>query len=220
MSPSAVARRAAALGISLAALTDHNSAMNAPAFASACLREGITPVFGIEVTTREETHVLALFETPEQALRLGEILYAVLPSIRNDPVKFGDQVYVNENEEILGEVDKYLVSAADLSLDETAGLIGSLEGLFIPAHVDRPSFSLSSQLGFVPDMEYSALEITSWPCTVNTSSYPVVSNSDAHYPEGIGGRLTLFDGEAPTFRVFRDALRSGRAYSSLRLAGA
>ena len=63
MSPRVIARRAAQEGLAAAALTDHNSALNAPAFASACVREGIVPVFGIEVTTMEEAHVLALFGT-------------------------------------------------------------------------------------------------------------------------------------------------------------
>ncbi len=211
MSPREIARSAAAAGLDLAALTDHNSALNAPAFAAACGAEGITPVFGIEVTTREEVHVLALFETPDAALELGGIIYAALPPVMNDPEKFGDQVYVNADEEILGEVDKFLVSAADISLDDLAGLVRGLSGLFIPAHIDRPSFSLSSQLGFIPRMEYSALEITSRPCPVDTASYQVVANSDAHYPDGIGLRRTVFDGPGPTFAAYRQALADGAA---------
>lgn len=210
MSPALIARRAASLGIALAGLTDHNSAMNAPAFAVACAREGVRPVFGVEVTTLEEVHVLALFETPEQALEFGKFLYERLPPVMNDPARLGDQVYVNDREEILGEVDKYLVNAVDLSLDETAAAVADREGLFIPAHIDRPVFSLSSQLGFIPEMPYSALEITERPCLMNTGAYPLVANSDAHYPEAVGGRVTRFEGASPDFRTFREALLSGK----------
>ncbi len=224
MSPREIARRARAAGLDMAAVTDHNSALNAPAFAAACAGEGITPVFGIEVTTREEVHVLALFEKPDEALELGRIIYAALPPIMNDPEKFGDQVYVDLDENIIGEVDKFLVSAADISLDELAEYIRGLNGLFIPAHVDRPSFSLSSQLGFIPPMAYSALEVTASPPSVDTGACVLVANSDAHHPDGVGRRRTFFSapglapgttpgrgpGPRPGFADYRRALLEGR----------
>ncbi len=215
MSPSLVARKAASLGLAIAALTDHNSALNAPAFAAACAKEGVVPVFGIEVTTREELHVLAIFETEEQALELGKTLYGLLPPIANDPVRFGDQVYVDEDETILGEVDRYLVNAADLSLDDASELILSAGGLFIPAHVDRPAFSISSQLGFLPDMRYSAIEVTSWPCLMNPGSVPMISSSDAHYPDAIGSRFVRFEADDASFASLKRALESGRVVPSI-----
>jgi len=215
MSPSLIARRAASLGLAIAALTDHNSALNAPAFAAACAKEGVVPVFGIEVTTREELHVLALFETEEQALELGKTLYGLLPPIANDPARFGDQVYVDEDETILGEVDRYLVNAADISLDVAAELILSVGGLFIPAHVDRPAFSISSQLGFLPDMRYSAIEVTSWPCLMNPGSVPMISSSDAHYPDAIGSRFVRFEADDASFASLKRAIESGRVVPSI-----
>lgn len=210
MSPREIVRRARAAGLDMVAVTDHNSALNAPAFAAACAEVGITPVFGIEVTTQEEVHVLALFEEAEQALELGRLIYDALPPIMNDPDRFGDQVYVDEEENILGEVDKLLISAAEISLDELAVCIAELDGLFIPAHVDRPAFSLSSQLGFVPPMDYDALEVTALPPAVDTGSYFLVANSDAHYPEGVGLRRSVFSGPAPSFAAYRQALKEGR----------
>lgn len=207
LSPRRIAEKAVSIGLSLVALTDHNTALNCPAFEVACRREHIEAVFGIEVTTAEEIHVLALFETVEQALRLGELLYEALPPVRHDPERQGDQVYVNDAEEILGEVDKYLIAGVSFSLEETCNIIYELEGLFIPAHIERPSFSLLSQLGILPEMDYSALEITQWPCSIHTGTVPLISNSDAHMIELIGSRFTLFRGENPSFRSFRKALQ-------------
>ncbi|MFQ3620264.1 MAG: PHP domain-containing protein, partial [Spirochaetales bacterium] len=164
MSPRRIAQVAARLGLHLVALTDHNSALNCPAFADACVKEKITALFGIEVTTSEEIHVLALFETVEQALELGQRIYNSLPKIPYNPERHGDQVYVNEAEEILGEVGTYLGVGSSFSLEELGSLIANLEGLFIPAHIDRPSNSLLSQLGRIPELAYSALEITRLPC--------------------------------------------------------
>ena len=141
MSPRAIVGLCAERGVRLAALTDHNSALNCPAFDAAAREAGIAALFGVEAQSREECHVLCLFPTPELALALGEELYALMPPVLNVPEKTGDQVYVDENEDIAGEVEKYLVTSADLGLEELAARAISLGGIVIPAHVDRPSFS-------------------------------------------------------------------------------
>lgn len=158
-SPAAIAAAARSRGIDLVALTDHNSALNCPAFAENCRRAGLSAVFGMEATSAEEAHCLCLFESPGAALDFGELLYRRLAPIPNDPERWGDQVQVNADEEIEGEVELLLVGATDLPLDELCSLVHARGGLFIPAHVDRAAFSLMSQLGFAPAMDYDALEI-------------------------------------------------------------
>ncbi len=210
MSPAAIAERAAALGLHAAAMTDHNSALNCRAFNKCCLKHNILPVFGIEVTSLEESHILCLFKTVEQAETLGEIIYKKLANITNDPQKFGDQVYVDEDENILGEIEKYLVSACELSLDDLHGIVKELDGMFIPAHIDRISFSIPSQLGFLPPMDYSALETVQKPCPVETGSNTLIRNSDAHYLDNIGCRYTEYEVESLSFEHIRDAIIANR----------
>ena len=198
MSPRAIAGLCAERGVRLAALTDHNSALNCPAFDAAAREAGIAALFGVEAQSREECHVLCLFPTPELALALGEELYALMPPVMNVPEKTGDQVYVDENEDIAGEVDKYLVTSADLGLEELASRAIALGGVVIPAHVDRPSFSLTSQLGFVPDGPWDALEVVRLDAldgrpAVDTKGYPLVTSSDAHFPEHVARRAFDLD---------------------------
>jgi hypothetical protein len=157
-SPSLIAATARERGLDLIALTDHNSALNTPAFAVGCEREGIAAVFGMEATCAEEAHCLCLFASVEAALEFGSLLYERLVTVHNVPERWGDQVYVNADDEIEGEVEKLLISATDLALDEMERLVHGRGGLFIPAHVDRSAFSLMSQLGFVPPGNYDALE--------------------------------------------------------------
>ena len=215
MSPSLIARRSAALGLDLIALTDHNSALNAPAFAEACRREGLAALFGLEVCTREEAHVLAIFAAPEAALALGEKLYALLPAAANDPERLGDQVYVNEREEILGTVDKQLGSACSASLEEIEKWVLDAGGLFIPSHVDRPFFSIPSQLGFLPPLRYSALEALRRPGPAELRAWrapegvPLVASSDAHYPADLGRRRIELNGPSAGFEALRRALAGG-----------
>jgi hypothetical protein len=125
----------------------------------------------------------------------------------------GDQVYVDENEDIIGEVDKYLITSADIGLDDLGTLVTGMGGILIPAHVDRPAFSMTSQLGLVVPGPWAALEVTRMPETgdmgacatqspraVDTLGYPLITSSDAHYVEHIGRRAFDLDfaGDSPT----------------------
>lgn len=188
MSPRAITQTLAQRGVQLAALTDHNSALNCPAFAAAAKEAGIAALYGIEAQGQEECHILCLFAELQAALALGAELYALMPPVMNIPEKMGDQVYVDEEENIAGEVDKYLITSADIGLDALAERVVTLGGIVIPAHVDRPAFSLTSQLGFIPDGPWAALEVVRIPSEADTRDYPLITSSDAHYLEHIGRR--------------------------------
>lgn len=189
LSPRVLVRLAAAKGVRLLALTDHNCVLNAPAFAAACSAEGVLPVFGMEATTLEEVHVLCLFGSLDAALAFGEDADALLPDFPNDPERLGDQVYVDADDNIEGEVEKYLGNALDLSLDAIGPFVRDRGGICVPAHVDRPAFSMTSQLGFVVDGPWAALECVRLPPTgIDTRAYPLTTSSDAHYPEHVARR--------------------------------
>ena len=193
MSPVAIARAAAAAGLGAVALTDHNSSLNLPAFEKACRMEKLACLFGIEVCTAEEIHVLCLFDRLDPAIDLGEQLSDHMPRIRNRPEKMGDQVYVDIDENILGEVEWFLGVACDWPLTTLAGIVIRQGGLFIPSHVDRPSCSIMSQLGYIPDLPYDAMEVTS-AClppgrfSSDLARYPKIMSSDAHFLKDIGRR--------------------------------
>ncbi|MDR1786355.1 MAG: PHP domain-containing protein [Spirochaetaceae bacterium] len=199
MSPRVIARRLKEKGVTLGALTDHNSALNCPAFKTACLREGVVPLFGLEAQSSEEVHILCLFPRLETALAFGDEVYASLLRVRNVPARLGDQVIVNDRDEITGEVENYLVVASAYDVYALARRTRALGGLAIPAHADRPAFSLMSQLGTIPDGPWDAVEMTgSPPWGPSFPPRPVTRSSDAHYPEHIARRVTVLDtGDGP-----------------------
>lgn len=210
-SPRAIARRARELGLHLIALTDHNSAMNAPAFAAACRAEGIQAVFGIEVTTREEVHALTLFPDAMSALEAGEETYRRLNSERFDPESFGDQIWVNEEEEIEGMLEKLLIlGATDISLDELGPWCRQRGGILIPAHINRPAFGVLGQLGFLPEGPFEAVECTEPLDESRTAPWPVSASSDAHRLEDLGGRRLEFEAPEVSFEALKDALAQGK----------
>jgi hypothetical protein len=198
LSPRYLVELGAARGLKVMALTDHNSSLNCPAFAGLCPQYGVIPLFGMEATTSEEIHALCLFGTLEASLAFSEYAYSILVPFPNDPEKTGDQVYVDADDNIEGEVGYYLVNPLDLSIDAIGAKAAAYGGLVIPAHVDRPAFSMSSQLGVVVKGPWAALECTRIPPTLNgapldTFGYPLTTSSDAHYPEHVARRPFMLD---------------------------
>jgi hypothetical protein len=201
MSPRALVSAAAARGIGVLALTDHNSALNCPPFEALCRKAGIVPICGIEAQPREEVHLLCLFASSGAALDFGAWLRGLLPARPFDPLKLGDQPWVDEEENILGFEERYLGAACDIGLEELSRAAIDAGAALIPAHIDRPMFSMRSQLGFLPSGPWTAVEVRDPACGMDTGPYPVIRASDAHCPEDVGKR---------PFRI-----RSGRAIVGL-----
>ena len=197
MSPRGILLAAEKKEIDILAICDHNSSENSLAVMNAAKKKKIHVIPGMEVTSQEEVHVLALFDDIENALKLQEHVYENLPG-ENDVEAFGMQVIVNEKEEVLGFNEKLLIGATTIPLEEVIRLIRSFEGISIAAHVDREAFSIIGQLGFIPDsLALDALEISP-KITIDearkkyTYDYPITCSSDAHYPDDIGKGFTSF----------------------------
>lgn len=160
MTPQNIAGMAALCGVEIAALTDHNTAGNCPAFFAACREQGIVPVAGVEVTTAEEIHLLCLFPTLAAAIDFDVFLRAHRPDFPNRPDIFGEQTYINENGEAAGEEPFLLLAATDLDLSSAAAACRERGGVALPAHIDRESGGLLSILGdFPPEPLFTAFEL-------------------------------------------------------------
>jgi hypothetical protein len=226
LSPRTLAALAAARGVRVLALTDHNSALNCPAFARVCPPLGIIPLFGMEATTQEEIHVLCLFTGLDAALAFGDYAYRLITPLPNDPEKTGDQVYVDEEDAIEGEVEYFLPGALDLSVEDIGGKAAAYGGIVIPAHVDRSAFSMTSQLGVVVNGPWAAVECVRLPPSIDTLGFPLTTSSDAHYPEHVARRPFELDisreellpdgpGEAADLKALVKALRLRPNFSAL-----
>lgn len=213
MSPTVVVETALARGLNIIAITDHNTTLQCPEIQLLGAEAGLTVIAGAEVCTREEAHCLTLFGTDTARAAFQHYLDEHLPHLPNDPERFGDQVWVNRNDEIMGEAPYLLLSSLDQNVNQVAAYVKQLGGLFIAAHVERPSFSLISQLGFIdPSLPLDAVEYTdisrfgrllsAHKYLSNYTSYPA---SDAHNPEQIGSKPCLIRASAPLFDNIRKA---------------
>ncbi len=221
MIPPLIVRRALALGLQLIGVTDHNAAANCAAVLEAARGTDLHVLPGMETQTAEDIHVLCLFDTVEQALTWQGIVFDHLANLPNPADVLGPQYVVNAEGEYIRTEERLLLTATDLSLDDVIRRAGALDGLVIPAHIDRPAFSLLASLGFVPPgLPVPALEIfrRTNPATLlaahpDLQAWPLIRDSDAHQLGDLKASLK-FTVLEPSVAELRLALarRSGRGF--------
>lgn len=206
MTPQAIARQACVMGLDIIAICDHNTSGNAAAVQEAA-GDALTVIAGMEITTAEEVHVVGLFPDVELAHQASTAVLATLPQTTpEDTQRFGEQWFLNAHDHVSACETRMLATAATLDLAETVALIKRCRGLAIAAHIDRRSFSVLSQLGFLPDdAQFDALELSAAAVRADRIheftrySLPLITSSDSHFPEDVGICQTVFSMYAPTF---------------------
>ncbi|MBP3436010.1 MAG: PHP domain-containing protein [Clostridia bacterium] len=208
MTPHDIVQMAAILGLDAIALTDHNACGNCPAAAKVAREVGITLLPGMELCTAEEAHVVCLFPTVAAALAFEAQVYPTLPPIQNRPDIFGEQVIMNAADEPIGTQEILLTTASGISVDGVVALARSFGGTAFPAHIDRPSYSVTAALGDLPPVGFTAVEITAAGNTAALKAQyaeigdkPLLLNSDAHRLDDIAeasAYLELPDNTAET----------------------
>ncbi len=189
MTPNNIVNMAVLKGLGAIAITDHNSSENAKACMDAALGRGIVVIPGMELQTREDIHVVCLFNSLEVANTFQEFVYKYLPPIKNRADIFGEQLLFDKYDNISGVNDRMLLSSSEISFDDAFEKVKKLNGLFIPAHVDRDSYSVLCSLGFVPD--YLDIKLLEYHSNKNlelllnngilSKRYKYIKSSDAHY---------------------------------------
>ncbi|MDH6311868.1 putative metal-dependent phosphoesterase TrpH [Parabacteroides sp. PFB2-10] len=220
MSPSRIVDRAIEQGLSAIAITDHNATQQYPAIRELGEERGLVVFPGVEVATREEVHCVVLFPSDDVRVEFQAYIDRYLPHIPNNPERMGDQVWVNRNQEIEGEIPWSLISGIDQSINEVATYAKQQDCLFIPAHIERPSYSLISQLGFIdPTLLVDALEYNNqerFDSLIGKNNYlkhyVSFTASDAHFPSQIGERPSFLEADSLSFDSLRKACRKDNGY--------
>lgn len=190
MTPCNIAGMAALKGLQIAALTDHNTCKNCPAFLDACKRNGIVGIPGMELTTAEEIHMLCLFSELENAMAFSECVDKHRFKIKNKPDVFGEQLVFDCNDNIIDTEEFLLINATDLTLEEATALAREFGAAVCPAHIDKQSNGIIGILGSFPPPppKFTFVEFAdSSKSKQYDSEYPEVekcrkiTNSDAHF---------------------------------------
>jgi PHP family Zn ribbon phosphoesterase len=175
---------------------------------------GIHVLPGMEIQSREEVHLLCLFDTVSQSKDWQREVFQKLPPLTNREEVFGAQYVVDSTGDWVETEQRLLAASVDMALDEVISGVRELGGMVIPAHVDRPTFSLISNLGFIPErIHVDGLEVTPgfspgrgfqrWP---QLKTWCLIVNGDAHRLQEIQHR-TLLKLSAPVVQEISLALQ-------------
>lgn len=197
MIPSALIKEAKKKNLDGIGICDHNSTENVAAVKKVGEREGLKVFGGIEISSREEAHILAYFDDDESLLQMQKTIYNNL-SGENDASYFGEQLVADENDKFIESNDRLLIGSTDLPVSKIVQLTHSLGGVSVASHIDRESYSLIGQLGFIPEgLPLDALEVSyqhnqNKNIDIQSFGLPLVTSSDAHYLSDIGRSFTTF----------------------------
>lgn len=188
MTPNNIVNMSIIKGLDIIAVTDHNTCGNAESVMRVA-EDKIIVVPGMEIETSEDIHVVSYFKNLDDAKKAEEIIKKSLPKIKNKAEIYGNQYYMDENDEIIGEEENLLICACGLNIYEVFEVVKSYGGVPVPAHIDKSSYSVLSNLGFLPeDLFATSLEITPknrFKIENEYKNFNIISNSDAHYLENI-----------------------------------
>ena len=214
MTPGNIVGMAAVKGLDVIALTDHNSCKNTTAAMAFGEAYGVLVIPGMELTTSEEVHAVCLFGTLKAALDFDAYVYEHLMSVKNREDIFGKQQICNEADEVVGTVENLLIGSTDISFDGLWELVDARGGVMFPAHLDKSTTSLISNLGFVPpDSKFTCAEIKNmdhYHRLKKDNPYLeqclIISNSDAHYLTDINEPFYTIEVEEKSIRGVLAAL--------------
>ena len=213
MIPPLIVQQALNKNIELIAITDHNASANVRAVQEAAQGTRLTVLPGMEVQSREEVHLLTLFERLEALEAWQKDVDSALPDLPNRPDFFGEQFVVDQDGEFIRSEPRLLLTSTSFSIDEIFRRVSELGGLVIPAHVERTSCGLLPTLGLISDeWKLSALEISRHTTPEKAMAvfpvlrkYPLIQNGDVHRLDEFLG-ATIFTLLSPTLIETRMAI--------------
>ncbi len=214
MTPQNIVAHAVEKGLDIIAITDHNACDNVSAALVAAQGTDLVVLPGMEVETQEEAHFVVLFAKMRQLKAFEAFIEQYRPPLKNNEEKFGAQFIVDADNELVGIKEEMLLGSLSITALELIEKVRELDGVVIAAHIDRPMYSIISQLGFLPpDMDLDGVEL-SRNAQINAMGrllpehIAVIRSSDAHrIDDFMDGKTTCFYLESPTLEEIRQALR-------------
>ncbi|OPX44115.1 PHP domain protein [Ruminiclostridium hungatei] len=218
MTPNNIVNMSILKGLDVIAVTDHNSCKNVRACISCAKDRPLLVIPGMEVETAEEIHLLCLFPDAGKAEEMQEWVYSHLPHIRNNEGIFGEQLILDDDDNITGVEERLLLCPAAMTINEVYDVVQDrLEGAVIPAHIDRQSNSLLESFGVMPeDISITCVELSqkNQVCRL-TGKHPSIRNmktlfsSDAHYLGYISERENFLEADCKEVRAVLNSLKAG-----------
>lgn len=211
MTPKSIIERAKEQNLDLIAITDHNSMRQAPLVQELGREEGIEVIIGAEVTSKENIHILTLFENIESAELFQNFIDSVIEKSVHVPEIMGDQVVIDRDEMIVYTEQTSLSGRLNSTLYEIEQRVHALAGIIIPAHIDRPITGLLS----LENRNFRSLNIDAYEVAIRSNirdlfrnDIPMLGGSDAHSIDRVGVGAIEVAIEESSFIGLREFLQS------------
>lgn len=218
MTPNNIVNMAVIKELDFIAICDHNGISNVSAALQVVERDGLPLVVvpGIEVQTKEDVHLLCLFKHYDALESFYEVIVEQLQKIPHNAKRFGNQTIYDAQDTVLTDFEWSLYASVQLSVDDIVALAHQFNGDVIPAHIDRNSYSILSNLGFIsPDLPISVVEyspLADINAILNRQPsvrrLKIVVNSDAHELTQISEAVNTLEVADKTIDSFFRALFS------------
>ena len=214
MTPKNIVQAAVDRELDVIAITDHNSAENAAAVLAAAEDSALIVIPGMEVQTREEVHLVCLFPDREHVEEWQRVIYEHLPTGKNRENFFGEQWVFAGDGSPKCKNDRLLLASTSASVEDIAEMCDDMGGVCYPAHVDRPNYSIISNLGFIPpDIGFVAAELSRHIRAEEAvekfpylKEFSLIGSSDAHFLEDITWARSEIHVKKPSFSEIKLAL--------------
>ena len=208
MTPNNIAAMAGLKGLAAIAVCDHNSCLNAWACIRAGERHGVLVVPGVEATTAEELHALCYFPDYDALRDFCGLLESKQPFFPNNPDLLGEQLILDENDIETGSCSRWLGQAVQLTVEEMERETLARGGVMVPSHINRPSQSLLSNLGFIPPSLKAKVMETKGEYAL-PAKYRAIRSSDAHNLWDILEDGFPFEAQECSVEAILNGLRTG-----------
>jgi len=193
MTPGNIVAMAKLKGLDAIAVTDHQSCGNVRATMNFGKKIGVEVIPGMELETAEEFHCICLFPSYEKVAEFEKIVKDMMPKIRINEEIFGTQWYFDDDDKKSGKENRLLLVPSQITFEQAQNIVFELQGVLIPAHIDRSSYSILSVLGSIPPEfkgQYLEISLESKKRDVllkhpETDKFKFVYSSDAHYLQDI-----------------------------------
>jgi PHP family Zn ribbon phosphoesterase len=151
MSPNNIVRMAKLNKLDVIAVCDHNSLKQQAIIAHVAKMENLTTVYGLELQSIEEVHILAYFKDESDCRLMQSWINSVQISRLNKPEYFGNQFLYDAQDEIIDSEEIALINSLNAKLDTCIELIHQCHGKAVLAHIYDRSNGIIEQLGFIPN---------------------------------------------------------------------
>ncbi|MDF2612632.1 MAG: hypothetical protein K0S71_418 [Clostridia bacterium] len=201
MSPNNIINMAKLNGLQAIAITDHNTCANCEVIMKLGKENNLLVIPGMEIECLEEFHCIALFPDINTAKQIEQYVQAHMPNMKNRIDIFGHQSIMNEEDEVVGEIERLLLTASGISAEALFEQVRNVGGVIYPAHIDRNSYSIISNLGFIPDeLKIGTIEISkSASLQMYKTKYEnitIIQSSDAHYLQDISEEGNVIEAQS------------------------